>query len=637
MKIYRLFSLCLYICFCINQISSYLGVQRLDALSFECVDWDSMNILSWDWATEQGQRPFKDFWYPYFGRIYLKLYRLEWLYECIVVGVLYFCFLSFCNFKKLFTPIFFWVSGAAFFCQLPSAWTGSMRYLLGLSCAWLIWLSLGEKKKLSLIAFFAGSWLSAAFFFEPPQAVAVLMSLCPVAIFALIKNLKKNNAIFFGLPYFALGGVCATAIWSYFLYSQGNLVAFYQQIKNLSAHTNNSLWPVDLPSWWKFSAEPEKLVLLLSAAGLGIGFYGILSKKNESGKISYPLFISALFATMIFYKQLVRPHIALQFLIVPISGFGLVLCQSLCERKWNSIQLSLSYIVCGAAASLFIPFHLASERIGSAKFKRIFQSDVSAGILVVESKKKIDALLGEKGGEKFQQAKKIFVLGDSAFWYILKPQEIPPYISFYDMSPLYAQKRMLEWLEVSRPDIVLWDAASNQFDGVSNTVRCPLIFQHIFENYKLDDDMSLGRFRILNRIERPLALMSSHLGSWENILGNQVDYGFIPSAVSSLKSGDGEVPVSAILVSYVGEKKEAQNSMKHEVTMLLDFFDGRLWKVRFFLLDSIPFATVRLDRLWFYPFYSDKINSMKYRLGVGGNADFLLEKAKIKLKSNSLY
>ena len=196
---------------------------------------------------------------------------------------------------------------------------------------------------------------------------------------------------------------------------------------------------------------------------------------------------------------------------------------------------------------------------------------------------------------------------------------------------------MLEWLEVSRPEIVLWDAARNQFDGVSNTVRCPLIFQHIFENYKLDEDKSLGRFRILNRIERPIALMSSYLGSWENILGNQVDYGFIPSAVSSFKPGDGEVPVSAILISYVGEKKETKNSMKRDVTMLLDFFDGRLWKVRFFLLDDSHSATVRLDRLWFYPFYSDKIDSMKYRLGVDSNADFLLEKVKIKLQSNSLY
>jgi len=257
--------------------------------------------------------------------------------------------------------------------------------------------------------------------------------------------------------------------------------------------------------------------------------------------------------------------------------------------------------------------------------------------LVAESKKKIVALLGVKGGEKFQNAKKIFVLGDSAFWYILKPQEIPPYISFYDMSPLYAQKRMLEWLEITKPDIVLWDVAKNQFDGISNTVRCPLIFQHIFENYKLDEDMSLGPFRIMNRVERPSVLMSNHLGSLVNILGNQVDYGFIPSAVSSYKSGDGEVPVSAILVSYVGEKKEAQNCMKHEVTMLLDFFDGRLWKVRFFLLDDSHSASVRLDRLWFYPFYSDQINSMKYRLGVDGNADFLVEKVKIKLNYSSLY
>ena len=203
MKIYRLFSLGLYICFCIYQISSFLSVQRHDTLRLECVDWDSMNILSWDWATEQGQRPFKDFWYPYFGRIYLKYFRLEWLYECIVVGILYFCFLSFCSFKKLFTPIFFWVSGAAFFYQFPGAWTGSMRYLLGLSCAWMIWLSLGEKKKLPLTSFFAGGWLSAAFFFEPPQAVAVLMSLCPIVIFVLIKNLKKNNTIFSGYSFAA--------------------------------------------------------------------------------------------------------------------------------------------------------------------------------------------------------------------------------------------------------------------------------------------------------------------------------------------------------------------------------------------------------------------------------------------------
>ena len=262
---------------------------------------------------------------------------------------------------------------------------------------------------------------------------------------------------------------------------------------------------------------------------------------------------------------------------------------------------------------------------------------ISPNLVLGESpKSEIEKMLGTKGAQEFREANSVYVLGDNSFWYILKRQTTPPYISFYDMAPAYAQRRTIEWLEIHKPEMVIWEPGKDQFDGVPNTVRCPLIFDYMVRNYFVDEASGSDRFRVLKIQKNKGSSSNSHIKSWIKNLGNQVDYGLIPTAFHSFASKDDDLPVSVICVSKSGGKDDKLAGTP-EKAFALDFGDGNRWEIQFRFPPATRSATIRLDRLWFYSFYAAQIDTLDFQILAVNNPNIFLEKKRILLYPRTLY
>ena len=638
MKNRRLIESLFFLGFCGFYLTLWPGPLSPVVGGLDNFDWDSGNILTWQWATQTGQVPFLEFWYPYFCRIYVQAHNLVWALEIVQIGILYFCFVFFCKSEELFAALFFWTLAAAFFCQFPGAWHGSMRYLLGLSSVWLIVAALEAREarpKAPVLPILAGGWLGNAFFLEPPQAVSAFLCVLPVPFFLYFQKKEKTSDCLKAIGFLLFGSACTAGIWCGILVATGNLTAFWWQVCNLQHHANSCLWPASLITWWKITVKPENMVLLLTIAGLGLGVYGIMAAPKKSKEVFLILLVTTIFSALIFFKHLVRPHMALQFLIIPTAGLGLVVCRLLCEKLAKPAGRLFCFLACGAGASIFIPFGEILPRWSLATWVKKIMT--SPNIVLGENlKSEIEIMLGTKGAQEFREAKSVYVLGDNSFWYILKRQTTPPYISFYDMAPAYAQRRTIEWLEIHRPEMVIWEPGKDQFDGVPNTVRCPLIFDYMVRNYFVDEASGSDRFRVLKIQKNKGSSSNAHIKSWIKNLGNQVDYGLIPTAFHSFASKDDDLRVSVIRISESGGKGDKLAGTP-EKAFVLDFRDGNRWEIQFCFPPGTGSATVRLDRMWFYSFYAAQIDTLDFQTLAVNNSTILLEKKRISVDSRKLY
>lgn len=621
--------------FCAFYLTLWPGPASPMVGGMDSLDWDSVNILTWQWAVQNGQVPLLDFWYPYFCRIYVQTHNWGWVLQIVQIGIIYFCFLYFCKRDRLFVSLFFWILAAAFFTQFPGAWLGSMRYLLGLSCVWFWVAALEVCPKRPVLPFLAGGWLGNAFFLEPAQAVPALLCGALASFFLLQQNKAARNRLLTHGGYLFLGSFSTFVLWCGGLAFSGNLASFWSQIINLPQHTNSCLWPANLMAWWKVSNQPENLVLLLTIAGLGLGVYGVVRSTLKNKMVYLILFITSLFSAFIFLKHLVRPHMALQFLIIPTAGLSLVMCRLLCEKLTQPAGRFLCYLASGAGAALFVPFGDVLPQINVAKWLEKIRTSpqlISGKYLQNE----VNKMLGMQGAKQFWDAKSIYVLGDNSFWYILKPQAIPPYVSFYNMAPKKSQIQIITWLDTHKPEIVLWEPAKNKFDGVPNTVRCPLIFDYIVRNYFLNETPGTDRIRILKRKNSSGVSNNTEINSWVKNLGNQVEYGFIPTVFHSFPPKEDDLQISVIRITGSGEKDD-KLAETTEKAFMLDFGDGKRWEILFRFPPGTESATVRLDRLWFYSFYAAQIDALDFQILAVNNTNLSLEKKRISVDYDSLY
>lgn len=126
----------------------------------------------------------------------------------------------------------------------------------------------------------------------------------------------------------------------------------------------------------------------------------------------------------------------------------------------------------------------------------------------------------------------LYVLGDDPIEYVLLHQLPPWQVNMYNSSPVRDQLRILRWLEVHRPKVVLLDRQDSQsFDGVPYDIRDPLIYQSIVAHYV--PKKTVGRFDILVR-RRTSQRVSTRF--WVSRLGAVVDLGAIPDAEAPLPS-----------------------------------------------------------------------------------------------------
>ena len=195
------------------------------------------------------------------------------------------------------------------------------------------------------------------------------------------------------------------------------------------------------------------------------------------------------------------------------------------------------------------------------------------------------------------------VLGDSPILYVWFRQRPPYHVNLYDSAPAFQQREMIERLERMKPTYLVWDRDSYAVDGVPYIVRDPLIFTYVIDNYvpvqfgKRNCPPTLPSCGAADILKRRDPSQKIPFDYWLRRFGRQVDLGFVPVyADPPGKRCDGGGPCASYAVvrghaSFKGEQVQLVVSGRRGAF-------GVLMRVR----PGAGSYTVRLDRLWFWPF-----------------------------------
>lgn len=180
------------------------------------------------------------------------------------------------------------------------------------------------------------------------------------------------------------------------------------------------------------------------------------------------------------------------------------------------------------------------------------------------------------------------VVGDSQMTYVLLHQAPPYQIDMYDAGRIAEQRAMLSDLRRRPPRYVIWSKPFFQ-DGVPYSVRDPLVFSWLIENY-VPDNISAAT-DILRR-RRPLEPIPAAF--WSSQLGGGVDLEYIPSASDATESPRCSRGPGCVRYALVSGHGAAGSEVYVQVSGR-----GHTYPVSFRVRSGVLVYPIRLDRLWF--------------------------------------
>ena len=620
-------------------------------------DFDNQNIIMWEYFTSKGLLPLRDFWFPYSG-FYNRMapFRADlmraYLHELMVFTVLVGCLYELLN-RRSWAILGLCFAFFAFSTYGILSAYGSWRYFLSLSIVLLMLVALLKSTPSYFISL--GLWTGYIATQEISQAIMALPSvLALLAAVFLWGDMDLKSRVRRMLPFWALSFGVFMATYLGMLYKDGQLREWWVFISSLGAQSDYSAWPANLPEWFSWPSTLDGfglfLILLLMAGGTLIV---TSTGGNTSVRRLAPLAIGCL-GVMILQKQVVRPSITSQFIAVVLAGLACLMFllrpPSNGRDKSANRRLSLgkawgifscSYIV--AAFWLFSPNAEASVNA----FRDLAALPQSVRCLLEDDEewRSVEAtffaldsvqLHGKSGDylrNEFQAAAGttdgIFVLGDASYWYLVLDKPAPFYISFYNQSPVFAQKKTLEWLQSKSPQFVIWDAAESEFNGVPNQVRVPLVFDYVVSHY--GPLRQASGYLLLHRLA---AGETPDLQFWIKQLGDSINLGAIPglSKVGSLMSTikpEGHSPTALIMVVHI---RAPRPMTERSITLTIGTIP---YSIRFMERAGVADYRIVLDRI---PIIAAARSLNLEPSGAAcGPADCRVEIGTYSLKADTLY
>jgi hypothetical protein len=566
-------------------------------------DWDGNNILIWAWLSFHGFQPLRDFWYPY-GGMYLFDFPAPWclvtrfIYKCWIYGGLFaVTYRISCRFFStlIFVTILFLGN------RLDLFW-GFWRYALGLLVvlSYIGITSRGEGRVL-----FWTSTLFAAIF-EPLQlayaapAIATKLGLdfCQVGA----SNLRMFAVRL--LHDFCVPAILAIALCG-LLIAVGEGQGLYDFLLGLGDASIYSAVPTNLV---ESARAPFSIGFIILAAPFVLLAIGLFDRTaiGRPEPLADTMIVIGLFGFGLLQKHLVRP-IDWQLFFVPYTGLAFYLMLSRGRR--GIVEFGTLGLVLGAAVAAFSqigafsaleeivltgPSQIANGLISFAApdgqsalaNKRWYAHDKFE--MFFDEKTVISEIAVLNGG----RIPRIFVLGDSPVVYILADQAPPYHVNDYSATPVYEQRKILDFLDSEKPPIVVWDPNTKSFDLFQSVVRDPLIYNAVIANYV--PDRRVGRFELLRRrtSDDPIAL-----DFWRERLGSVVNYGHFARASTfpSLAPCPGDS--SACQEFLVVTKKEPNMRGRVVVGIVVD---GQRFEIWMETVAGERELHVSLDRLWFW-------------------------------------
>ena len=581
--------------------------------------WDDRNLVAWDFFLQRGLQPMVDFFFPYGN---------GWVFHDFPFGP-----------AAMFSWQALWLSVAAW---ALSRLIGPRPWRIALCLLAIVALGLldlpGTLLPQTFWRYMPGFTVALAYAAagplrhrQPVRAHGVLLVACAVAgamafdvftlalggiLFVAIGEIARNPAVrgrrlvraaaVDVLPVIG-GAACMLASWALAGTFDANL-RWYGDARGVSAYSGA---PHDkLGALLGLTVEPG-LVLLLAAIPallLVVAFaYGRLAGRSEQA-VSAILFAAAGVSAVILAKHMVRAQGPL-VLYAPLIALGLsatVLWTARSVRTWFVVALfagtlgSVLHVTAQVPLTAYatsvveLPVTIVRDvrQIADRDELRDAANDRFAAKRFARSPEKtrvadpLERVLSGAGDRRFA------VLGDAQLLYVLFDQKPPLHTQLYNASPKAEQRAVIGALQRMAPAHLVW-RRDVEIDGVPYPVRVPLVFAYAIEHYvpeRLGNPSDLLRPR--RRGEAPA------LAFWRARLGESVDLGAIPSysrgaQARACDAGPGCVPYAAVTGTPAKDGERP----------VVDVRAGRRhFKIALNGYAGVERYSVRLDRLWFWPF-----------------------------------
>ena len=236
-------------------------------------DFDSQNVMYWEYAVDQGKLPFRDFWYPYSGMYHeaTPLYpylAFSWAEEVLVFGVLALS-LYVCVRRSWGASLALWAT----LLLMKSAdlfWHGGLwRYLLSASVVLFAAAALEERSRWMAAGF--GLWAAYSISEELSQPIYAV----PAVVFLFIVTLWRHRKRLSDYLPIVLTSVAAflASFGSYLLLLiyRGQLGGWLAFIREAPSSTLYSAWPLDFQAWLATPQTVQQLYLLVVVILLAAG------------------------------------------------------------------------------------------------------------------------------------------------------------------------------------------------------------------------------------------------------------------------------------------------------------------------------------------------------------------------------
>ncbi len=523
-------------------------------------DFDSQNLLTWEFLRFHGKLPFRDYWFPY-GAFYDRLAPLypdvlvEFLNDLLLVAV----FVWF-GLKVFRNRIWILLACGVLFFLFQCAhvfWPGaSPRYFLSFGLV-LITAVAVEEASLAYFALLGGFFAyvvwqeaSQAIFAAPASALLIVAGV----LFAPAKQYRVRL-----LKSIALGiatGVLGLAMYAADLYKNSQLAEWWTFISKVNDSAAYGAVLAPISDWVSFRTGLSSALLFLIAFLVIAGIVHVIWPAARRSIYAFlPLSLGVL-SWMMLQKQIIRPGIETQIIAIPLFGVVLLVFQrveGIAPRRaaaWLSFSAGLLFFcfILDAAiwqGGLMPQLQRVSDTAGNveATFSdssrwavadqayfapQLFQF-AGFGPAVINGAQLRDHL---RAIAPVNANETVYNLGNEPLIYLLLQNPVPFYTNVYNESPIYAQQKTVEWLDQHRPKYVFWDRVSDIFDGVPDQVRIPLVYTYVLEHYRFV--VSDSKYQVLQRAgsgEQP------DYAYWAKMLGDNLDLGYIPAA-SGLRNTD---------------------------------------------------------------------------------------------------
>lgn len=531
-----------------------LATARVAFLHTELSDsgFDWANVFAWDFLYHYGFLPFRDYWFPY-GGDYSQMGTaptslwFTYIVQCVLFSALFVSLYEICNRRVLVALAVLLPAGILIH---MSVLQGTKRYFAALGAV-LGFCALWKAKPRGMFpAAVFGAYLGWVFAREPNQLIYAAPALGVIGLFFLLEphHNRRFRRRVAQLITIASVFLVAVALNCSLLFIRGQLPEFLAFYAHMSAMGAAVSIPAPIIEWYSLSPKYENLLLLSMHVIAGLGAYFVVRK--EMRQFGLLLLGLALLESMIFYKMLLRPHMAKQIIGISVVAAGIYL--SHWARSFRGPQLfagaylfgtGFGYLAHeGVIRDLAAEYQNRAETFSSNLEVLLDGTDLSREDFdsyyklprftgLDEDTIKLTEYVQSKEFPRF--GGKFYVFGNESFLYALLKEKPCPYISFYDGSSVFAQQRTLRCLAEQRPQLIAWNSANKIFDDVPNEVRVPLLFDYVVAHFA--PETKFGRFQVLRQRDEHEPI---DWGFWRAQLGDSIHLGAIPrfSSYQKLKT-----------------------------------------------------------------------------------------------------